>query len=179
MDDGQNRDADPVAGEVQNYMPMKNRQEQTQAADSEPRGQSLAEFALTMPLLVALLIGIIALAYVGFIYVSISSAARMGARHMIGLNPADAPENPDLFSSADEEITWVVTSSMPALNWRQAEIHILPEDTADRVFDANVSVNITYTVDVPEIRIPYVISEGYFVLIPPLVLRASSQMRIY
>lgn len=160
-------------------MPIEYRRRQCTPRASEPKGQSLAEFALTMPLLVALLVGIIALSYVGFIYVSISSAARMGARHMVGLNPSDAPENPEQFSTADEEITWVVTSSMPALNWRQAEISISPEDTADRVFDANVSVNITYTVTMPEIRIPYVVSEGHFVLIPPLVLRASSQMRIY
>lgn len=132
-----------------------------------------------MPLLVALLVGIIALAYVGFAYVSISSAARMGARHMIGLNPADQPEDHDLFTSADEEITYVVTSTMLALNWRQAEIVISPEDTSERVFGANVSVQITYHMDTPEIRIPYVIREGFFVLIPPLTLRASSQMRIY
>jgi hypothetical protein len=168
-----------VTGEVPTDMSKGYRRMRIPPKGPEPKGQSLAEFALTMPLLVALLVGIIALAYVGFIYVSISSAARMGARHMVGLNPADVPENPEMFSSADEEITWVVTSSMPALNWQQAEISIRPEDTSERVYDANVSVNITYTVDVPEIRIPYVISEGYFVLIPPLVLRASSQMRIY
>ena len=155
------------------------RQRQCPRSDSEPKGQSLAEFALTMPLLVALLVGIISLAWVGFSYVSITSAARMGARHMIGLNPADQPEDRDRFASADEEITYVVTSTMLMLNWRQAEIVISPADTSERVFDANVSVQITYTMDIPEIKIPYVIREGSFVLIPPLVLRAESQMRIY
>jgi hypothetical protein len=132
-----------------------------------------------MPLLVALLVGIILLAYVGFAYVSISSAARMGARHMIGLNPAEYPEDPALFDTADEEITYIVTSTMPYLNWRQAEIAILPVETSDRVFGANVSVVVTYTMDTPDIRIPYVVREGSFLLIPPLTLRASSQMRIY
>ena len=160
-------------------MLTKRRQRQCPLSDSEPKGQSLAEFALTMPLLVALLVGIIALAWVGFSYVSIASAARMGARHMIGLNPADRPENADLFASADEEIVHVVTSTMPYLNWRQAEIVVLPGDTSERVFGADVSVQITYTMDTPEIRIPYIIREGFFVLIPPLTLRASSQMRIY
>jgi hypothetical protein len=65
------------------------------------------------------------------------------------------------------------------LNWRQAEIAISPGDTAERVFGADVSVQITYTMDTPEIRIPYVIREGSYVLIPPLTLRATSQMRIY
>lgn len=132
-----------------------------------------------MPLLVALLAGIIALAYVGFAYVSIASAARMGVRHMIGLNPSEHPENPGLFASADEEITHVVTSAMPMLNWQQAEIAISPGDTAERVFGADVSVQITYTMDTPEIRIPYVIREGSYVLVPPLTIRATSQMRIY
>jgi hypothetical protein len=160
-------------------MLTNRRHSQCLQSDSEPKGQSLAEFALTMPLLVALLVGIILLAYVGFVYVSITSAARMGARHMLSLNPAHAPEDPDLFTTADEEIMYVVTSTMPFLNWRQAEVAILPEDTSERVFGTNVSVQITYTMDTPGIRIPYVIREGSFQLIPPLVLRASSQMRMW
>ena len=160
-------------------MLTKRRYRQCPLSDSDPKGQSLAEFALTMPLLVALLLGIILLAYVGFAYVSVSSAARMGARHMIGLNPAQYPEDPDQFTTSDEEITYVVTSTMPYLNWQQAEIAILPADTSERVFGTNVSVVVTYTMDTPDIRIPYVIREGSFLLIPPLTLRASSQMRIH
>lgn len=160
-------------------MHMDRRPKQCPPSGSEPKGQSLAEFALTMPLLVALLLGMLVMAYIGFAYVSISSAARMGARHMIGLNPSDRPENPDLFLSADEEITYVVTSTMPVLDWRQAEIAILPADTSERVFDAEVSVLITYTMNFPEIRIPYVITEGSFVILSPIALRASSSMRIF
>ena len=160
-------------------MPIERRPRRNRRADRELKGQSLTEFALTMPILVILLVGIIVLAYIGFAYVSISSAARMGARHMIGLNPSDRPEEPDLFRSADEEITHVVTSSMFLLDWRQAEIVIKPEDTSERVYDEDVSVLITYTMDLPEVRLPYIISEGEFVLLSPLTLRASSQMRIY
>jgi len=160
-------------------MPIERRPRRNRRADRELKGQGLTEFALTMPILVILLVGIIVLAYIGFVYVSISSAARMGARHMIGLNPSDRPENPDLFKSADEEITHVVTSSMIMLDWRQAEIAIRPEDTSERVYDADVSVLITYTMELPEVRLPYIISEGDFVLLSPLTLRASSQMRIY
>jgi hypothetical protein len=65
------------------------------------------------------------------------------------------------------------------LDWRQAEIVIQPEDTTERVYDADVSVLITYTMELPEVRLPYIISEGEFVLLSPLTLRASSQMRIY
>ena len=160
-------------------MPIERRPRRNRRADRELKGQSLTEFALTMPILVILLVGIIVLAYIGFAYVSISSAARMGARHMIGLNPSDRPEEPDLFRSADEEITHVVTSSMFMLDWRQAEIVIKPEDTSERIYDEDVSVLITYTMELPEVRLPYIISEGEFVLLSPLTLRASSQMRIY
>ena len=160
-------------------MPIERRPRRNRRPDRELKGQSLTEFALTMPILVILLVGIIVLAYIGFAYVSISSAARMGARHMIGLNPSDRPEEPDLFRSADEEITHVVTSSMFLLDWRQAEIVIQPEDTSERVYNADVSVLVTYTMDLPEVRLPYIISEGEFVLLSPLTLRASSQMRIY
>jgi hypothetical protein len=179
LDDGFYRDANPVVGEERDTMPIERRPGRTPRADQEQKGQSLTEFALTMPILVILLVGIIVLAYIGFAYVSISSAARMGARHMIGLNPSDHPENPDLFRSADEEITYVVTSSMFMLDWRQAEIVIKPEDTSERVYDADVSVLIIYTMELPEVRLPYIISEGEFVLLAPLTLRASSQMRIY
>jgi hypothetical protein len=160
-------------------MPIERRPRRNRRAERELTGQSLTEFALTMPILVILLVGIVVLAYIGFAYVSISSAARMGARHMIGLNPSERPENPDLFGSADEEITHVVTSSMFMLDWRQAEIAIQPEDTSERVYNADVSVLITYTMELPEVRVPYIISEGEFVLLAPLTLRASSQMRIY
>ena len=160
-------------------MPTERRSRRNPRVDRELKGQSLTEFALTMPILVILLVGIIVLAYVGFAYVSISSAARMGARHMIGLNPSERPEDPDLFGSADEEITHVVTSSMFMLDWHQAEVVIQPEDTSERVYDADVSVSITYTMELPEVRVPYIISEGEFVLLAPLTLRASSQMRIY
>jgi hypothetical protein len=160
-------------------MPIERQPGHYPLADREQKGQSLTEFALTMPILVILLVGIVVMAYIGFAYVSISSAARMGARHMIGLNPSDRPENPDLFGSADEEITNVVTSSMIMLDWRQAEVVIQPEDTSERVYNADVSVLITYTMELPEVRLPYIISDGEFVLLSPLTLRASSQMRIY
>jgi hypothetical protein len=142
-------------------------------------GQSLAEFALTMPFLIALLVGIALLALIGFSYVSITSAARMGARHMVSY-PVE-PEDPD-FTDADAEITYVVTSTMPLLDWRRAKITILPQPPESRLdFGPEpiyASVQITYPVNLPTIKIPYVIREGYFYLLPPVSLQATSRMRI-
>jgi hypothetical protein len=146
----------------------------------DQKGQGLAEFALTMPLLIGLLVGILLLAWVGFAYVSITSAARMGTRHMVTY-PIQA-ENPVRFPNVDDEITYVVTSTMPLLNWRQAQITILPQPPRSRlvggVQPTYVSIQILYPLNNPTIRIPYVISKGSFVLLPPLSLQATARMRL-
>jgi Flp pilus assembly protein TadG len=142
----------------------------------DQNGQSLAEFALTMPLLVALLVGILALAWIGFSYVSITSAARMGTRHMMTY-PAQ-PEDPAKFPDVDAEITHVVTSSMLALNWHQATITISPQPPSSRLSGTQVSIQIVYQMNSPTIRIPYVVRPGSFVLLPPITLNAVSRMRL-
>jgi hypothetical protein len=143
-------------------------------------GQSLAEFALTMPLLIALLVGIMLLAWVGFSYVSITSAARMGARHMVSY-PVEA-DDPGRFPDVDDEILYVVTSTMPFMDWRQAEITILPQPPDSRLDFGDepvyVSVQIVYPVNLPTIEIPYVIRPGSFYLLPPVTLQATSRMRV-
>jgi hypothetical protein len=160
----------------------KNKQDLSAGSRSGAEGQSLTEFALTMPLLIGLLAGIIGLAWVGFSYVSITSAARMGTRFMITYSaPPEGPIDPSRFSTVDEEITHVVTSSMPFLDWRQASITIGPEpaqrvvNPADPVY---VWVEVAHLVNLPTIRIPLILSEGSMVLLGPIELRATSRMRL-
>lgn len=151
---------------------------------AEQKGQSLTEFALTMPLLLALLVGIALLAWVGFSLVSITSAARMGARHMVSY-PVE-PKDPLRFADADAEIEYVVTSTMPYLDWRQAEITILPQPPESRVLvnpenpnEPNyMEVQVVYLVDLPTITIPYVLTEGSFVLLRPMTIQATARMRL-
>lgn len=156
------------------------RQRHRLSVQSDQGGQSMAEFALTMPLLIALLVGITLLAWVGFSYVSITSAARMGARHMVSY-PVE-PENPARFPDADAEILHVVTSTMPFLDWRRAEIAILPQPPDSRLDigpePIYVAIQIAYPVGLPTIEIPYVIRDGSFYLLPPITLQATSRMRI-
>jgi uncharacterized membrane protein len=156
------------------------RQRHCSPTSSDQGGQSLAEFALTMPLLIALLVGIMLLAWIGFTYVSVTSAARMGARHMVSY-PIE-PENPARFADADAEITYVVTSGMPFLDWKQAEITILPQPPEDRLVGGKeqlyVSIQVVYPVNLPVIQVPYVIREGSFYLLPPVTLQATSRMRV-
>ncbi len=138
-------------------------------------GQSLAEFALTLPILVALLVAITLLAWVGFCYVSVASAARMGVRHMLTY-----PWEPDSdqFADVDAEITYVVTSTMPFLDWRRAQITIEPEPPDERHIGEEMSVQVVYPLNLPTIRVPYIVRDGSFVLLPPITLQATSRMRL-
>lgn len=162
----------------------KDRQLQSSRSTGPQQGQSLAEFALTMPLLIGLLVGIIILAWIGFTYVSITSAARMGTRHMVSY-PVE-PENPARFPDVDAEITHMVTSTMPFLDWRAAQITILPQPPEKRLVvnpdNPNqpnyMSVQIVYPVNNPTIEIPYIIRDGSFVLLPPISLQATARMRL-
>jgi Flp pilus assembly protein TadG len=54
------------------------------------RGQSLVELALTLPLLILIMAGVLDLGRVFFAYITITNAAREGARY-----GADHPRNPD------------------------------------------------------------------------------------
>ena len=146
----------------------------------DQKGQGMAEFALTMPLLMGLLVGILLLAWVGFTYVSITSAARMGTRHMVTY-PIEA-ENPVRFPNVDDEIIYVVTSTMPLLNWQQAQITISPQPPQSRLVGGAqptyVSIQILYPLNNPTIQIPYIVGEGSFVLLPPVSLQATARMRL-
>ena len=137
-------------------------------------GQSAVEFALVAPLLFALLAGMLLLAWIGFAYVSVASAARNGVRHMISY--PTVPEDTERFGSdVDAEITHVVTSAMPGLDWTRATIVISP--TVDvRLPGIPVEVQVSYPLNLPTVRIPYVVRDGSLTLIPPLALDAVARM---
>ena len=145
---------------------------------SREQGQSLTEFALVMPLLIALLVAIMLFAWIGFSYVSITSAARQGARHMMTYD-ADHLQFPDWPNwTIDKEIRYVVTDAMPFLDWQSAAITITPP-VEERVPITTVVVHIQYPVSLPTIRIPYFFRPGAFVLLPPIVLNAESRMKLF
>ena len=137
-----------------------------QGKGSRAQGQSLTEFALVMPLLIALLVAILLFAWIGFSYLSITSAARQGARHIMTYNATDA------------EVVSVVEEAMPFLNPDQAHITVMPQ-FSERVPITPVTVTVAYTVDLPMIRIPYFVSPGEFTLLGPIVLNAESVMELF
>ena len=138
------------------------------------KGQTLVEFALTAPILFALLVAMLLLAWAGYSYVTIASAARMGVRHLISY--PTVPEDTDRFGTdVDAETTYVITRAMPALDWTRATVVISP--TVDALEPGTqVSVRIIYPLNLPTVRIPYVIREGSFVLVPPISLQAEARM---
>jgi hypothetical protein len=150
------------------------------AVQVSEQGQALAEFALTFTLLVALLLGIILVAWTGFTYFSIASAARMGARHL--MTYPIKPENPGQFADVDTEVKSLVREAMPYLDGQRAEITIQPQPPESRrvggIAPVYISVQIIYPLNNPTIRIPYVVRPGSMVLLPPLTLQATSSMRL-
>jgi len=139
---------------------------------ADERGQQMVEFTLTFIMLVALLMALAAMGWMFFTYATITHAAQEGSRHLMA-HPV-LPKDQVTFSTADEETTWVVTNSLPMLDWRQATINILP-DVSLRVPGGYVAVEIGYTMTMPEFRIPRVFDEGMFVLGGPLELHAASR----
>jgi hypothetical protein len=150
-------------------------------------GQTISEFALTAPLLFALLVGMLLLAWIGFTYVTVFNAARMGARHM--LTYPTIPEDTERFGTdVDAEITYVVTKALPMLNWQRAVVTISPpvgdrdppwySEEGERRYWTQVWVRVEYPMNLPTIRIPYVIREGSFYLLPPISIAATSKMRL-
>src|SRR5690606_13345115 len=103
------------------------------------------------------------------------SAARMGTRHMVSY--PTVPEDPELFATADDEITYIITTAMPFLDWERAEITIFPAVDA-RTPGIQMSVQIVYPLDLPTIEIPYIVRPGSLVLLPPITLNAVSTMRL-
>jgi hypothetical protein len=51
-------------------------------------------------------------------------------------------------------------------------------DEGERRYWTQVSVTVEYPMNLPTIRIPYVIREGSFYLLPPITIRATSRMRL-
>jgi Flp pilus assembly protein TadG len=151
------------------------------------RGQTISEFALTAPLLFALLVGLLLVAWIGFAYVTVNNAARMGARHL--LTYPTIPRDTDTFGSdVDAEVTYIVTRALPMLNWHRAVVTISPhvedrdppwfDEAGNRRYWVQVSVRVQYPMNLPTVRIPYVVREGSFFLLPPISITATSRMRL-
>ena len=139
---------------------------------TDQNGQQMIEFTLTFMMLVALFAALLLMGWMFFSYATITSAAREGARHLMA-HPT-VPQDQVTFGTADEEATWVVTRSLSMLDWTQAVVNISPA-VSQRVPGGYVLVEIVYTMSLPEIQIPLIVSDQVVSLGGPVQLRAMSR----
>ncbi len=141
-------------------------------AEADETGQQMVEFALTFTIFCALLIALVLFGSVFFSYASIVNAARDGSRHLMAhpLLPAD----PDTFETSDQETIWIITNSLPLLDWHNMTINIMPEP-AYRVPGGYVAVEILYTMQLIDLNIPLVGGNSSIRLLGPVTLRALSR----
>jgi Flp pilus assembly protein TadG len=94
------------------------------------KGQSLVEFAIILPLLLLLVIGIIEFGMMLNSYLAINNAAREGARAGI-------------VGSRNDEIQNLILSTSPALDAQNLKITITPSDGSRKSGDT-LTVAVTY-----------------------------------
>ncbi len=96
-------------------------------------GQGLTEFALVVPLLMLMVVGLFDLGYAVFTYNMISNAAREGARVAIIRTHTDADIDARIYAAA------------PGLNLPSCPTCITINPSPNRTFDDPVHVTVTYT----------------------------------
>jgi len=136
------------------------------------QGQAMVEFAFAFILFIVVLVAVIMFAYVFFVQASLTHAAQQGTRHLLA-HPV-LPGDETTFGTADAEATWVITTAVPFLDWRDMQITIEPP-VEDRVLGTYVAVQIRYTVPLPEFEIPFPLTGQSFRLLPPIQLQALSR----
>jgi len=121
-------------------------------------GQALVEMALVMPLFLLLLFGVMEMGRVGYAYITVSNAAGVGGRmaSIGGIN-------------SDIEIA--VENAAPSLGLTSQNITITPTDYLQRHSGQQVTVEVTYPV---QLIIPLISN----VIPNPVVVRSKIIMRL-
>lgn len=135
-------------------------------------GQQMIEFTLTFLMLIVLFMALLIMGWMFYTYATLTNAAREGSRHLMA-HPT-VPEDQATFATADQETRWVVTNSIPMLDWTLATVNISPS-VPQRVPGGYVMVEVQYTMSMPEFRIPLIYADRDLVLGGPLQLRAMSR----
>jgi Flp pilus assembly protein TadG len=123
-------------------------------------GQALLEFALVLPFLVLVILGIFDLGFAIYANNTIADAAREGARTGI------------ILSKNDSDIRTRVKSASPVLNLTDSQITITPSGSRSTYFGTPITVTVVYT------YVPFTPVIGQIVTGSGLQLSASSSMII-
>lgn len=132
-------------------------------------GQSMIEFALTFPLFLGVLIGLVGLAVLFYSYVTLQLAAREGASAII--------HNTQL---TPQQVQDIVRSMSISLDPSALNVQVEPDTgdlNRDRIPGTRVTVTVSYTVPLPSVSIPN-FSGSSFRILGPLTISAVSNMTI-
>jgi len=150
---------------------IRSRRSLATTSQSE-NGQQMIEFTFTFIILILLFAAMLILGWVFYTYATLTNAAREGSRHL--MTHPTIPEDPDRFATSDLETTWIVTNSLPMLDWRPMVVNISPP-VAQRVPGGYVAVEVVYTLNMPRLEIPLTLGDRVIGLGGPTPLRALSR----
>lgn len=122
------------------------------------KGQSLVEFAILLPVLLLLIMGILEFGLILNSYLTINNSAREGAR--LGI-----------VSGSNLEINNLITNISPNLDNRNLHVNIMPTIEGSRKSGGTISVEVIYNY---KLTIPIISN----LLGNVMILKAQTSMRI-
>ena len=128
-------------------------------------GQNVVEFALALPVILALLFGLIWFGIILHSQVTLSNAARVGTSFLVR-HPL----------ATDAEVETVIRQNLGALDEDRLTVEITPP-REQRVPYVQLDVSLRYRVPLPTIAIP-TLGGGSITLLGPMSLRADSTMNV-
>jgi len=138
----------------------------------------MVEFAFTFILFCVILVAIVIFGWFFFSYATIYNAARDGSHHLMNhpVLPDNPPDQPE-FATADAEATWVVTTSMPLMDWTQMTLNLSPS-VDNRFAGGYVAVEIVYDIPLPTISFPLGFTDDVITIIRPMRIRTLSRRNL-
>lgn len=130
------------------------------------RGQALVEFTLSLPLFLALLLGLLGMSLLFYSYVTVTLAAREGASALV--------HNPQ---QTVAQIQTVVRNTSISLDRNALTVSVEPNDPSLWVSGEKISVTANYLVPLPTLQLPDLRGNRILIL-APITIRAVSNMTI-
>lgn len=129
-------------------------------------GQEAVEFALSVPLLMALIVGFLYMGLILYSQVTLTNAARVGTSYLVREPLA-----------TDDEVESVIRARLGILDQTAVTIEISPPRD-ERVPYVQVDVSLKYNAPVPTVSFPNFGSGSPIAVVRPLQLRADSTLNV-
>lgn len=132
----------------------------------QERGQAMVEFAFTIPMFLAILLGFLGFGLILYSYLTVTLASREGARALI-YDP----------SMTVAQVQQRVRDTSISLDRNALTVLVEPNDRTQWVSRTKISVTAVYTVPLPTVSIPNLRGPA-FTLFSPIPVTAVSVMTI-